>query len=67
MDANFVARSTAADDPEAAKQIEEYWKKGWLQQTTREQVQAAYGSDFKVSDFCVLTKTKNGRTKKRLI
>ena len=58
MDANFVARSTAAHVPEAARQSEDYGKRDWLQQTTREQLQAAYGSDFTVSNFCVLTKTK---------
>ena len=35
LDANFVPRSTAAHEPEAARQIEEYGEKGWLQQTIR--------------------------------
>ena len=64
---DFVAHSKAAQDDEAKNQMRQYADQGWLEQTSHEELVRSYGADYTVSDFCVVTKEKQGKAKKRLI
>ena len=63
----FVAHSKAAQDDEGKDQIRQCADQGWLEQTSREELERSYGRDYTVSDFCVVAKEKQGKVKKRLI
>ena len=63
----FVAHSKAAQDDEDKDQIRQYADQGWLEQTSREELERSYGRGYAVSDFCVFAKEKQGKVKKRLI
>ena len=54
-------------DAEAMRQIEDYARRGWLEEVTKEEQEERFGQDYVVSQFVVLTKTKNNKTKRRLI
>ena len=62
-----VPMSSVADDPEAMKHIQEYVDQGWLEHTTRAKLQEEYADDHTISEFCCITKVKNGNTKRRTI
>ena len=63
----FINHSSAANDPEVAHQLRAYADRGWLEEVTYQSLHDNFGANFTVSDFCVVAKTKNGVTKKRLI
>ena len=54
-------------DAESLKQIGEYAEKGWLEETSHQQLVQEFGSDFKVSRFCVVSQDTQGTIKKRLV
>ena len=62
-----IVKGSVADDPEAMKQIQDYVNQGWLEHATRARLQEEYGDDHTISEFCCLTKVKNGKKKKRII
>ena len=51
FDDDFTAHCCAADDDEAAKQIQQYADRGWLAETSYAKLQSKFGNDFTVSDF----------------
>ena len=57
---DFTAHSCAAGDDEAAKQIQQYADRGWLEETSYAKLRSKFCNGFTVSDFCVV-KEKQGR------
>ena len=60
FDYDFTTHSCAADDDEAAEQIQQYADRGWLEETSYAKLQSKFGNDFTVSDFSVVVKEKQG-------
>ena len=60
-------QSAESLDNDSMEQIEGYAKKGWLEETSRQELIQEFGSDFTVSRFCVISQEKQGKIKQRLI
>ena len=63
----LINHSCGANDPEVAQQLQVHGDRGWLEEVTHQSLQDKFGANCTVSDFCIVAKTKNGITKKRMI
>ena len=63
----FINHSCAASDPEVARQLQDYAGRGGLEEVTYQSLQDKFGANYTVSDLCIVAKTENGITKKRMI